>query len=175
MKKDTKVAKLAEDANQGGQNIWQKDSNKKGSKGQEKGGKGENSACWTCGIDGDVSESVEAGMDDEPDKVVYHGAFDDVFDTVAAVDPATVELAEAEAAPSGVSESSPAVAVAVPFDDEERKPLQDLFPFYTPASPPHRPRWKPEQERQFFVWRIFRPSGPRPNVACANVGRCVRL
>ena len=86
-------------------------------------------------------------MDNESEKDVYHIAFDDIFDTSAAGEPATVELAEAEAAPSGVSESSPAVAVAVPFDDEERKPLQDFFPSDTPASPPHRPRWKPEQER----------------------------
>ena len=43
--------------------------------------------------DGDESESVEAGVDDEPDEAVYRGALDDVFDD-AATDPASVELAE---------------------------------------------------------------------------------
>ena len=33
----------------GGKNAWQKDSGKRGDKGQEEGDKGEDRFCWTCG------------------------------------------------------------------------------------------------------------------------------
>ena len=41
--------KGGKDAKQGRKNSWQKGSDKKGSKGQDEGGKGENRTCWTCG------------------------------------------------------------------------------------------------------------------------------
>ena len=37
------------------ENSWQKNSVKKGSKGQEKSGKGENRACWICGETGHIA------------------------------------------------------------------------------------------------------------------------
>ena len=42
-----------------GREAWQKGSVKKGSKGQEKGGKGETRACWTCGKTGHMLRGVE--------------------------------------------------------------------------------------------------------------------
>ena len=50
MKNDIKGAKVAK--LQGGKNSWQRGSGRKGSEGQEKGGKGETRACWTCGKTG---------------------------------------------------------------------------------------------------------------------------
>ena len=43
------------DVNQGGKNFWQKGSDKKGSKRQEKSGKEETRACWTCGKIGHIA------------------------------------------------------------------------------------------------------------------------
>ena len=70
----------------GGKNSWQKNSGRKGGKGQEKGGKGEARTCWTCGkmghiaaeckkgnnknlyaIDEDDNENVDKSTEDEDD------------------------------------------------------------------------------------------------------------
>ena len=53
----------------GGKNPWEKGSGKKGSKGQEKGGKGETRTCWTCGKTGHVAGCRKGGNHIEDDTV----------------------------------------------------------------------------------------------------------
>ena len=43
----------------GGKNSWQKGNGKEGGTGQEKGGKGETRACWTCGTQDTLQLGVE--------------------------------------------------------------------------------------------------------------------
>ena len=45
----------------GRRNPWQKGSGKKGGKGQEKGGKGETTTCWSCGKTGHIAAWCRKG------------------------------------------------------------------------------------------------------------------